>query len=113
MNEFAAAIAGPGGKGQFGDDRTALCLGLADQRVLELNLGIDVREPRTGGVDIRRGLRNPGAIVPVVDPEQNVACLDDLVIRNFDDSHVTGDLRRQRGEVSAHISVVVDAWPEK
>ena len=41
--------------------------------MLKLGLGIDIGEAGLGGFDIGYGLREPCAVVPIVDPEQDVA----------------------------------------
>jgi hypothetical protein len=83
--------------------------------MLELRLGIDVDQAGLGGGDVGFGIREPGAVVAIVDAEQNVPGPDRLIVIDFDDCDVTANLRREGGHVPAHIGVVgrrLSAGPE-
>jgi len=73
---------------QFGLGRQFLRLHLSHQRMLKLDLGIDIGQPGQRSLDGGTRLREPGAIIPFVDPEQDVACLHDLIVPDRHGSNV-------------------------
>ena len=75
-DKFAAAVGGLGRQIHLGHGRTSLGFGLPNQGMLKLDIGIDIGEASLGGFDIGHGLRKPCAIVPIVDPEQDVTRSD-------------------------------------
>ena len=83
-----------------------MSFGLPYQGVLELGLRIDIGEAGLGGFDIGLGLRKACAVVPIVDPEQDVAGTNGLVVLNLYGRDVARNLRRERGHVAANIGVV-------
>ena len=74
--------------------------------MLKLDFGIDIGEARLSGFDIGHRLREPRAVVPIVDPEQDVTGSDGLVVLDLYRCDVARDLRRERGHVPADIGVV-------
>ncbi|MET4686439.1 hypothetical protein ABIA13_000884 [Sinorhizobium fredii] len=105
-DQFAAALVGLGRQVELGRRRPALGFGLADQGMLKLGLGIDIDAARFGRLDIGDRLRQPGAVVAIVDAEQHVTGPDGLVVVDLDRRDVAGNLRGERGDVAAHIGVV-------
>ena len=71
-NKLAAAVGGLGRKLQLGHGRALLGFGLPNEGMLKLGFGIDIGEASLSGFDIGRRLREPCAVVPIVDPEQDV-----------------------------------------
>ncbi|MNV04573.1 hypothetical protein D3C71_948730 [compost metagenome] len=80
--------------------------GLPDQRMLELDLCVDMGQARLGGADIGLGLRKFGAVVAVIDSKQHITGTHGLVVPDLDRRDIAGDLGGQRGDVPADIRVV-------
>ncbi|MGY4502881.1 hypothetical protein ACVWYH_006838 [Bradyrhizobium sp. GM24.11] len=70
-----------------------LRLGLLDLLLLGDDLRLDIGDVGLGDLDLRRGLIDGDAIVALVDPGEEIARLDVLVIRDRDISHVAADFR--------------------
>lgn len=104
--KFATAVGGFGRQIQLGHVGAPPGLGLPNQGVLKSYLRIDIGHASLCSFDIGDGLREPCAIVPIVDPEQDVARPNGLVVRHFYYRDVTGNLGRERGRVAADIGVV-------
>jgi hypothetical protein len=100
------AVGGLGREIQIGLGRALLCFGLPDESLLKLRFRLDIGEAGLGCFDIGDSLRQPGAVIPVVDPEQDIACMDSLIVLDLHRRDIAPDLRRERGHVSANIGVV-------
>ena len=81
--------------------------------MLKLGVRIDIGEASLRCFDIGRCLRKLCAVVPIVDPEQDVTRPDGLVVLNLDGHDVARNLWRERGHVAADIGVVGDASPRE
>src|SRR5581483_3537844 len=79
---------------------------LRDDRLLQLDLGIEVVHGGLRSRDIGMGLIQRGAEISVVDARQKLAGLDRLVVRHRDFGDVAGDLRRDDGGIGLHIGIV-------
>ncbi|MDT4847211.1 hypothetical protein FQZ97_812600 [compost metagenome] len=105
-DKFAAAIMGLGRQIHLGYGRASLGFGLSNQSTLKLGLRIDIGQASLGSADIGHGLRKPCPVVPIVDPEQDVAHPNGLVVLDLYRSDVACNLCGERGDVAADISVV-------
>jgi hypothetical protein len=83
-----------------------LSFGLPYQGVLELGLRIDIGEASLGSFDIGFCLRKPRAVVPVVDPEQDVTRANGLVVLNLYSRDLARNLWCERGHIPANVGVV-------
>ncbi|MNQ51606.1 hypothetical protein D3C85_655930 [compost metagenome] len=86
--------------------RASLSFSLANQGSLQFAFRPGILQPRFRGLHIGRRLGEMCAIVPVVDAELHVPCLNALVILDFHCSDIARHLGRQRGEIATDIGVV-------
>jgi hypothetical protein len=80
-----------------------LLLGLVDPSLLLVDLGLDARNICARLVDLSLGLVQSRAVVPIVDPGEDAACLDKLVVVDRDTNYRAMDT----GRVSMKASSVV------
>ncbi len=79
---------------------------LLDDRLLQLELGIEVANRGFGRGDIGAGLAERRLEVAVVDLRQHLAGLDLLVVADQHLGDVARDLRRDDGGIGLHIGVI-------
>lgn len=74
--------------------------------MLKLRFGLDVGEAGSRGNHVRLSLRQLGAVIPIVDPEEDIACLDGLVVLDFDRGHIARHPWRNGRDVTPDVGVV-------
>ena len=79
---------------------------LLDDRLLQLDLGIEIVYGGLGGRDIGMGLIQRGPEIAVVDAGQELAGLNRLIVGNRDFRDVAGDLGRNDGRIGLYIGVI-------
>ncbi|MHC2382040.1 hypothetical protein ACVMFA_005252 [Bradyrhizobium liaoningense] len=79
---------------------------LLDDRLLQLELGIDVAHGGFGSRDVGAGLIERRPEIAVVDLGQQLACLDLLVVTDQHLGDVAGHFRRDDRGIGLHIGVV-------
>ena len=114
VRQAAIAIDIVFGTGDFGCGRRQLSLGLGDHCLLQATGRVEIGERGLLPGDAGDRLRQRGAIVAVVEPDQKIAGMDLLVVGDRDISDESRHLRRDHGDVPADIGVVgaLDETPD-
>jgi len=83
-----------------------LCLRLIDLRLLAVDLRFDIGVVGLGNSHLRLGLIDRDPVITIVDPCEQIACIDVLIVGDGNRDDITADSRRDREAPSGHERIV-------